>query len=509
MLDFFSGMLLALGLGIAFTRWRNVALISLPFWLLFMVLPGVLTLPWEAPHSLRSIGALPAVVGMVTLAIGGLWWVGRAAPWAAVRHATPFALAALLGAIAFLNIDMYFGEQASDSRVYAAFSTDETLMARHMIEQQGQGYQLLTSRQFKYSLNVALLAIRASYEVLRSPAGVPIDGSRVSRGVAVYLEPREAGVFRLLKTYYPEGRFQEVRPPGGGDVLFFSAIISRHQLVSKQGLRSVMTLGHGAVLDETLDSTETAWRLNASPADIPFDVMWQGTLHVVTPGEYTLALEGGEEAQVLLDGRSILSNDKTSIRIEPGVGLHSLEVRDRISNLSGVLRLLWQPPGGRLQPIPLRHLYHGPVRPIGLAGDFYQDASREESYADAKRVTPGLDAFYYDPVVPEPYFAVWEGTLTVDAPFEGDYLFELTGAGVVDLYIDGLPVARSPELEPIDLTSRVGLSPGEHTIKLEYLSHVPPSQFSVIWTPPGGHATPIPSELLSPAPERMFRVLDD
>ena len=270
-----------------------------------------------------------------------------------------------------------------------------------------------------------------------------------------------------------------------------------------------MTFSDGAVLDETLDSTEAAWRLNVSSGNIPFDVMWQGTLHVVTPGEYVLALEGGEEAQVLLDGRSILSNDKTSIRIEPGVGLHSLEVRDRITDVSGVLRLLWQPPGGRLQPIPLGHLYHGPVRPVGLSGDFYQDASREESQADAKKVTPSLEVFYYDPVVPEPYFAVWEGTLTVDPPFEGDYLFEVTGAGVVDLYIDGLPVARSPELEPVGSTSRVGLSRGEHAIKLEYLSHVPPSQFNVIWTPPGGNTTPIPGELLSPAPERMFRVVDD
>ena len=57
MLDFLSGVLMVLGLGIALANWRNLALVCLPFWVFFMVLPGVLTLPWEAPQSLRSIGA--------------------------------------------------------------------------------------------------------------------------------------------------------------------------------------------------------------------------------------------------------------------------------------------------------------------------------------------------------------------------------------------------------------------------------------------------------------------
>jgi len=117
MLDFLSGVLLVLGTGIALIGWRNVALASLPVWMLVMVLPGVVTLPWEAPQSLRSIGALPAVIAAITVAVGTVWWVGRSAPWPLVRRGTPVTVALMLGVIAYANISTYFGEQARNPEV--------------------------------------------------------------------------------------------------------------------------------------------------------------------------------------------------------------------------------------------------------------------------------------------------------------------------------------------------------------------------------------------------------
>ncbi|MCY4652971.1 MAG: glycosyltransferase family 39 protein, partial [Dehalococcoidia bacterium] len=64
MLDFFMAALFALGFFFAFTQWRNTALFTLPFWVLFMILPGVLTVPWESPQSLRSILVIPAVAAL-------------------------------------------------------------------------------------------------------------------------------------------------------------------------------------------------------------------------------------------------------------------------------------------------------------------------------------------------------------------------------------------------------------------------------------------------------------
>ncbi len=506
MLDFFSGVLLVLGLGVALTRWRNPAMFVLPIWILFMILPGALTLPWEAPQSLRSIGALPAVVAIITVAIGAVWRVGRSASWVAVRWGTSLLVAVLLGLIAFVNIDTYFGEQARDPEVYAAFSTDESLIARDMLQKRNQGYDILTSRQFKFSLVALLLGQSTSYDVIRAPTGIPIDPSRVSRGVSIYLEPREAGVYRLLKSYYPDGQFSEVRPPGGGNVLYYSAVIEKDQLESRLGLLENRTLADGTAQESIRPETEALWRLELSPGEVPFDMVWEGALHVVEAGEYLLTLEGGTDAQVLLDGLRILWAGRTSVRLEPAVGLHLLEIRDKVRGPAGFLRVMWQPPGGPLETIPTGHLYHGSVRPMGLAGSFYL-GGEESGAADAMRVTPAMNTFYYDPVVPEPYLAVWEGTLT--APTRGEYQFEVGGAGVIKLSLDGRPTTQSPPGESIESTSTVQLSPGPHNIRVEYLSEKPPSQFQVLWSLPGGSLTPIPIESLSPAPRRTFRLVDN
>ena len=402
MLDFLSGVLLVLGLGVALAKWRDVAVVILPFWIFFMVLPGVLTLPWEAPQSLRSIGVLPAVVMAVTLALGTLWWAGRSAPWPAVRRATPVVLAALLGVIAYSNVNTYFGEQADHPEVYAAFSTDETLIARDMVQQQRNGYSLFVSRQFLHSLARSLLAPQSRYEVIRAPSGVPIDPARVFLGASIYLEPREAGVYRLLMTYYPEARFEEVRPPGGGKILYYLAVISREQLEQRKGLIARYELPDGTVRQYIQRTTGGARPAGLRHEDAPFDLVWTGALHVIEPGEYTLALQGDADAQVALDGERVLWSGRTSVRIEPAVGLHSLEVKGRVEDSGSALHLLWKPPDGQLEPIPPGHLYHGSVRPVGLAGRFFQ-VDVEGASVDAMRVTPAMSTFWYDPVVPEPY----------------------------------------------------------------------------------------------------------
>ena len=503
MLDFVSRILLVLGLGVILGKWRDGALLSLPFWIFIMLLPGVLTLPWEAPQSLRSIGVTPAVVVLVALTVGVIWWVGRTSPWPNVRRATPIFLSGLLGMVAFANINTYFGEQARHPEVFASFSTDETLMARDMVRQQRLGYSLLVSRQFKYGLTTSLLARDPRYEVIRAPTEIPIDPAQVWLGAAIYLEPREASVFRLLRTYYPGGRFQEVRPPGGGDVLFYSAVISREQIELPHGLRAKYTDQNGTVQEAIQVTTEGVWVLDTQPEEVPFDLLWEGAVHVIEPGEYVLALEGDVSAEVLLDGRRILWDGQTSVRVEPAVGLHFIEVSAGIDDGTGTLRLLWQPPGGRLGPISSTNLYHGSVRPVGLAGRFFK-SDLELELPDAMRVTPAMDTFYYDPVVPEPYIATWVGTLRV--PQSGHYRFELGGAGTVTLFLDGVLVAQNPPTDTHSSDASLELDAGPHRIMVGYLSPSPPSQFEVLWKPPGAKLEPIPIELLSPDPVHMFRI---
>ena len=504
MLDFISGVLMVLGLGIALANWRNLALVSLPFWVFFMILPGVLTLPWEAPQSLRSIGAVPAVVILVVLTLGAVWTVGRSAPWPAVRRCTPAIILASLGGIAFLNINTYFGEQASHPEVYASFSTVETLMARHMLEQQRQGYSLFVSRQFKHGLSTALLANEPRYDVIRAPTGIPIEPANVRLGASTYLEPREGSVFRLLRAYYPDARFEVVRPPGGGDVLYYSAVLSREQLEEPRGLVARYSLPDGTVQETLIEATEAVWLPDLQANEVPFDLVWEGALHVVEPGQYLLAMDGPVEADVLLDGRRILDSRRTSVRIEPAVGLHTLNVRARVQDLPAFLRLSWQPPGGEMRAIGLESLFHGTVRPVGLAGRFYPGGV-DSGNPQAMRVTPAIDVFYYDPVIPEPYLAVWDGHIEV--PESGEYRFRARGAGVIKVVVDDELLARSPESDSAKPEADITLAQGRHQIRVEYLSEVQPSELEVFWAAPGKGLEPIPIDQLSPAAEHMFRIV--
>ncbi|MCH8309903.1 MAG: glycosyltransferase family 39 protein, partial [Chloroflexi bacterium] len=376
MLDYLTGILMLLGMGIALWRWRDIALISLPFWVFFMVLPGVLTVPWEAPQSLRAISVIPAVAAMSALVISVMWKAGRDAPWATVRRGTTPFLLAFLGIIAYVNVDTYFGEQADNPEVFASFSTDETLMARHINEQQRRGYSIWVSRQFLFGLTSTLLANQPRFEIIRSPETIPLDSSLVWRGASIYLEPREPGYFQTLKAYYPDGQFTEIRAPGGGDPLYYSAVISAEQLAARQGLEATYSPIDGPAIDQTTITPQAVWHADLGPTQFPYELVWEGSLHIVHPGEYTLALDGDVDATVELDGIRILDQENREVTLVPAIGLHSISIRGAIDDSKKFIRLLWQVPDLHFGPVPANNLFH--CFSCGEKGNVYQLVQKME-----------------------------------------------------------------------------------------------------------------------------------
>ena len=525
MLDVISGALMLAGLVIAAFHWRRAAFIALPVWLLVMVMPGVLTIPWEAPQSLRSITVIPAVIALITIAIDFVWKLGGSSHLRLVRVASAAAICAALIAIAYTNLNTYFNVQANHPEVYAAFSTDETLITDDMSEQASRGYIPMVSRQFRHSLVAKLIGQPFPRQTIAAPLNIPIDAQLVWLGAAIYLEPRETGFYDTLKAYYPSAEFREVRPPAGGDAMYYSAYISREELEAAQGLVARVTTEDGTVTEYVKTDTESVWQWEATGQDAPFDVEWTGTLHVTHAGEYALALESSSPASVMLDGVVILSQDAPRVNIEPAVGLHRLEVQARVTDADGALRMLWrQPPrpleaGDEppqaddsvmlLEPITARNLYHGEVRPIGLAGRFFKGMRDAEDIGDAApdamRVTPNVgSAFWYDSVVGGEHLAVWDGNL--NAPESGTYRFRFGEAhGEMRVVIDGETVIDTRA----NREAEVELLAGRHRIRLEYMTGAGSPWFEVLWAPPGQAESRIRPEYLSPAPEYMFRVIGE
>ena len=151
----------------------------------------------------------------------------------------------LLVGIGYTNLSAYFGEQANDPEVYASYSTDDTLMARDMAEQAAKGYSPMVSRQFRHSLVASLFGHRYPRQTIAAPANIPLDPQAVWRGAAIYLESRESGFYDALRAYYPSADFREVRPPKGGDVLYYAVYISREELEAAQGLVERRTVAGG------------------------------------------------------------------------------------------------------------------------------------------------------------------------------------------------------------------------------------------------------------------------
>ncbi len=523
MLDFLSGILMLVGLSVAIARWRSAAHLLLPVWILVMIMPGVLTIPWEAPQSLRAITVIPAVIALIAVAIGFIWDKARSFRLPALRAGTAACIAVVLVVIGYANINAYFGEQANSPEVYAAYSTDETLMARDLAEQAERGYSPMVSRQFRHSLVASLFGHRFPRQTIAAPTNIPLDPESVWMGAAIYLEPRESGFYDTLRAYYPDADFREIRPPVGGDVLYYSAYISREQLEAAQGLVERRTLVDGEIIESVKRETESVWMLESDEGDAPFDIEWSGTLHVTHAGEYVFALESGSSATVLLDGTAILTEDRSQVKVVPSVGLHALEVRTRVENTDGALRLLWrqpplqesdQPAGGEnaeeraFEPISVGNLYHGDVRPIGLAGRFFElvdsVGSADDAIPDAMQVTPGIGgAFWYHSVIEGEHSSVWGGTLNV--PESGLHRFSFGDVhGEMRLNIDGETVIDTRASRE----SEVELAAGRHRIRLEYQTSVGSPRFEVLWAPPGRPKSRIGPEYLLPDAEYMFRVVD-
>ena len=157
MLDPVMGGLAVLGFALALWRWREPAngLMLLVFFI--MNLGGILSVDFEAPQSLRSIGVIPALVYFTVLPLAALGWelarvfrspplrsngtVERSsdsAPPAArgigggAQAVFNLALIAVLAASGYANFDTFFNRQKNSPEVWAAHSVAETLVAQQM-----------------------------------------------------------------------------------------------------------------------------------------------------------------------------------------------------------------------------------------------------------------------------------------------------------------------------------------------------------------------------------------
>jgi 4-amino-4-deoxy-L-arabinose transferase-like glycosyltransferase len=496
MLDPVSGALMLLGLAVCLWRWRRPRSLLLVLWLLLLLLPGVLSLEWEAPHALRTIGTLPAAYLLALVPIQGL-----GEEWRRVlggRRVLHFAVlvALLLGVVGCSNLHTYFFVQANDFASWRDFSTAETITARIMAN-------------LGDSVDYDVISLYHNHPVLRFLAPEVTDYSRIEthdtlplprctgKDVVIILDPERGYLYRQAQSYYPRATFEEYGPPFDGPPVVYLIRLAPEDVASLEGLVASYRRGADWSADPALTRQEAQlnfdWR-DGAPLSLPFVAEWRGTLTAPEYGVYRLVLRAPSEVELYLDEALLLKGeDELAAEVTLAEGQHALRVR--ATGAVGRIELAWQPPGGEEETVPSSALHVPPVSGHGLLGSYYSNGDWTPPAAFA-RIDPRLGMYFHIPPLPHPYTVEWEGWISISKP--GEYGFGLESIDESMLYVDSDLVTSSKKREEYGAGS-VLLDAGLHEIRLLYAARTHHTYVNLYWVPPDGEREIVPAEVLYPA----------
>ncbi|MHB1417790.1 MAG: PA14 domain-containing protein, partial [Chloroflexota bacterium] len=470
--------LFVLGLALMLFRiWDSrYALLALWFWVL-VVAGGVLT--FDPPQDHRLVPALlPAIMAIALL----LDWLGRslATTLGGLRPQSAFAVLMLVPVVAgYTDLTHYFGP------VVSALPWEGPTAQAHYVAALGPRYRFYSiGSPTVYFEHVATryLAPEAQGATLPNPAASLPVAAPGDRDVVFLVFPQMYCYLPLLDSLYPAARKEETRNDKGKSV-FFAYFVSREDVVEHQGLL--------AKVASTTQTEHNAAALTADVATYPADVVWAGSIFADRSGTYRLQADGAAK-EIVLDGTSLGADGKRNLQL----GWHEIEVRGQMVNPAdqGILR--WQPPKGKLAPVPAQWLddrtfprnVHGQL----LAEDGTVLAERQDGTIGFRYVGELFGA-------QKPATAKWDGTLEVLRP--GRYQFQIQATGEAELFVDGVSVAiagkgQTTSFQTIKVASE--LSAGRHQIEVLYKWRYGAGTVELLWSRPDVEPTIIAPESFAP-----------
>ncbi len=528
-----AGALFVLGLGMSLASvWRRRSLLLLA-WLLVMMSGGIFSLSFEAPQSLRAIGALPAVYLLATLPLAQLWQNWRAAapqeqaqnraaaqnrlsalpaPKAAleklqlslIRPGPLLFVCCLLFAIALHNCKIYFVDQRNDFAVWNAYSTGETIAAALIAENAGNADTFVTSR-FAHHPTVRFIAnAESSYQSINYTATLPMPLSP-DRDALFLMDPERRSFFEQARAFYPNGEFIEHRPPFGGPTVLYELRLRPADVAAVQGINLSYFEGETwtgpPVQVEKQAAVSVDWSRTA-PLPGPFSAEWNGTLNIERYSPHKFVLRAPALAELYIDEELAArleegtgpagENGEVSVALNLALGLHNLRLRAVGGH--GPVTLSWQRPGEEERTVPSSALHVPPAASNGLLGKYYANGNWQGTPAFT-RIDPQINLYFHDAPLPRPYTVEWRGKLAV--PYAGEYRLGIESIDESELWIDGRPVAASTEPNQY-VEDAVTLTPGLHDIRIRYAARTSYDHVNLYWTPPGRDRMPVQAGALIP-----------
>lgn len=507
MLDWVTGGLMIVGLGLCLRKFRSPLFLIVPVWIGIGLVGGIFSLDFEAPQSLRSIGALPAVLLCAALPTAQLLDEWRTGPgrW------TPAVGGWLVGVgllmpMAVLNLHTYFVRQANDFAAWNAHSTPETLAAGLIRGADPNTISYVISL-FDGHPTVRFLARGQSYQRVETNATLPLL-RETSGTIQLLLDAEREELFREAQRLYATGQFEEIHPPFGGPVVLYRTVLDSPTLASIQGLagtyRPVDSDEPEQVRKESV--IDFSWPISA-PVPLPFEAEWRGILAVNVYGPYQFFVQAPGQVTLWIGESVILEGDAgatggLAASLMLARGHHT--VRLQAEGGEGVVRLAWQPPDGPPETIPPWALYVPPVRSNGLLGSYYANDSWSGTPAFAQ-IDPNLAMYFHVPTLVRPYTVIWKGKIAI--PEDGSYGFALQSIDESQLLIDEVEIVTSRVANEM-VHSQLTLEAGLHDIEVRYADRTNHTYIKLLWTPPGANEAfrPVPTDLLFPPQARYDSV---
>ncbi|PKO13037.1 MAG: hypothetical protein CVU39_21100 [Chloroflexi bacterium HGW-Chloroflexi-10] len=493
MLDPITGALFVLGIGICLYRIKRPVSILMLSWLLVMLIPGIFSLDFESPQSLRAIGSLPAVYLLAILPFYELVKYNHSLPSKMLKIAVNIFVFTTLVVVGFLNVNLYFNNQMRSTASWLGYSTKETIIAKK-INELGNKKNYYISIFYNNSPTIRFLAPDVNQTIGLETYDVFPLFQENDRDLVFFIDPDQKMFFELAEKYFPNGKYEEIYEPNG-HIILYGIYLTADDLKSNQGLMATYYPEgkSGSAASFSQKETEFAfdWQ-NHIPLSPPYLVKWEGVLFAHLFGEYRFFSNDPGHTQLVIDGQTVqwssLTESNTGITLAKGN--HAISIQAEVGN--GSFALDWQPPNEDLKPLTSASLFVAPVTMNGLLGEYYAglDWSEPVQYA---QIDPSISFYYHNQPLPRPYTVEWKGRIKIEEP--GLYRFALTSIDGSTLYIG--------EKELINNTSpgkkqqeEMFLDIGYYPIRVLYTDQTGYTQISLFWTPPGKEESIIPPEVL-------------
>jgi len=513
MLDPFTAVLFALGLGFSFFYfWRGANSFFL-IWFLFVMIGGGVVVDMFRSHRIFIVLPVVYIFACVTLD-----WAWREFERihklrGKMKNAVPVALLVIfLFLAAWANYDTFFNEQINAREVRQEFLRDVAAIASHT-GSLGQSYYVYLLANFPFYVQGHDFAWMAGDPPGRRGADIteilPSRDSTQADIAYIFALPYDVeALSALVRRFYPASEVQIFR----GDYdryTFASSLVQREEVESLRGLMGQYYRGPDWAGEPALIRKDAiiSFDFTEPPIPPPFSVQWEGAIYISVYGEYVFAAESEGKSWVYLDDALLIEGEDEG-KATLAMGWHRLKVRYVARGEGGAIKLRWQPPGGKWEIIPPYALSSAaPVN--GLVGSYYRgkDWTGEPVF---KRIDPlvlltcvpslwgGRPSRDWEG---QPYSVKWAGYLRLER--EGDYTFQVESwSGGTTVYIDGREVLEEPG-QPWTLSieqATVGLERGWHEIEVRYSYQDGEfSGVSLYWITPFGEREVVSSVVLYPS----------